>query len=277
VAGTDELTEVDVFLGRALDGGPVFMDLHSNLYYFLVPGSFSWRWNDRDFPGVECLGQDRFLGVPDIRLTVPRGRSYWCVPMNSPGELCNSGDAECFVRGPTGRARVRELGGDRGGLSARARGGPSAQRPASREELTAAPVGPVPFNVLAPTGRLRQVLTAWGRGHLAEVPAGLGFDVLLTPGAVAEDTVRRMRAAGRRVGPVILGPSAAEFILERGSAPRWSAPRSILLRPGSLGAPPAAHGAPPGDRGLARMARASARRHGRAQWAATLGRGLNCP
>ncbi|MET9035295.1 hypothetical protein [Streptomyces mirabilis] len=98
VAGTDELTEVDVFLGRALDGGPVFMDLHSNLYYLLVPGSFSWRWNDRDFPGVECLGQDHFLGVPDIRLTVPRGRSYWCVPMNSPGELCNSGDAERFVR-----------------------------------------------------------------------------------------------------------------------------------------------------------------------------------
>lgn len=109
-----------------------------------------------------------------------------------------------------------------------------APRPASREELTAAPIGPVPFNVLAPTGRLHQVLTAWGRGHLAEVPAGLGFDVLLTPGAVAEDTVRRMRAAGRRVGPVILGPSGAEFILERGSAPRWSAPRSILLRPGSL-------------------------------------------
>ncbi|MFE2492329.1 hypothetical protein ACFXGR_56220 [Streptomyces mirabilis] len=109
-----------------------------------------------------------------------------------------------------------------------------APRPASREELTAAPIGPVPFNVLVPTGRLHQVLTAWGRGHLAEVPAGLGFDVLLTPGAVAEDTVRRMRAAGRRVGPVILGPSGAEFILERGSAPRWSAPRSILLRPGSL-------------------------------------------
>ncbi|MER5904339.1 hypothetical protein ABT150_30270 [Streptomyces mirabilis] len=107
VAGTDELTEVDVFLSQALDGGPVFMDLHSNLYYLLVPGSFSWRWNDRDFPGVECLGQDHFLGVPDIRLTVPRGRSYWCVPMNSPGELCNSGDAERFV-GAAHRARQVE-------------------------------------------------------------------------------------------------------------------------------------------------------------------------
>jgi hypothetical protein len=40
------------------------------------------------------------------------------------------------------------------------------------------------------TGRLEKVLTAWGRGHLAEVPAGLGFDVLRTPGSVAADTVR---------------------------------------------------------------------------------------
>ncbi|MFF7166903.1 hypothetical protein ACFZBP_36915 [Streptomyces sp. NPDC008086] len=43
-----------------------------------------------------------------------------------------------------------------------------------------------------------------------------------------------MREAGRRVGPVILGPSGGEFILERGSAPRWSAPRSTLLVPGTL-------------------------------------------
>ncbi|MFI1703085.1 hypothetical protein [Streptomyces griseoruber] len=104
--------------------------------------------------------------------------------------------------------------------------------PAPSGERTASAVGPMPW--LTSTGRLDQVLTAWGRGHLAEVPVGLGFDVLRTPGAVAEDTVRRMREAGRRVGPVILGPSGAEFILERGSAPRWSAPRSTLLVPGTL-------------------------------------------
>jgi hypothetical protein len=84
------------------------------------------------------------------------------------------------------------------------------------------------------TGRLDQVLTAWSRGHLAEAPAGLGFDVLQTPGPVARDTVRRMREAGRRVGPVILSPAGAEFILEPGSAARWSAPRSTALRPGAL-------------------------------------------
>ncbi len=93
-------------------------------------------------------------------------------------------------------------------------------------------VGPMPW--LTSTGRLEQVLMAWGRRHLAEVPAGLGFDVLLTPSAVAEDTVRRMGEAGHRVGPVILEPSGGEFILERGSAPRWTAPRSTLLVPGTL-------------------------------------------
>lgn len=106
---------------------------------------------------------------------------------------------------------------------------------ATRQEgLTAAAIGPVPFNVLKPTGRLDHVLTAWGHGHLAEVPAGFGFDVLQTPGAVGEDTVRRMRETGLPIGPVILGPSGAEFILARDSAPRWSAPRSRLLRPGAL-------------------------------------------
>ncbi|MFF6784977.1 hypothetical protein [Streptomyces sp. NPDC012510] len=106
------------------------------------------------------------------------------------------------------------------------------QRPIPSGERTAPAVGPMPW--LTATGRLEQVLTAWSRGQLAEVPVGLGFDVLLTPGAMAEDTVRRMREASRRVGPVILGPSGGEFLLERGSAPRWSAPRSRLLVPGSL-------------------------------------------
>lgn len=97
LAGTEDLAEVDVYLGRTLRG-PVFMDLHSHLYYFLVPASFAWRFNHREFPGVECRGRGDFLGVPDVRLTVPRGRSYWCVPMESPGALCFPQDVEAFVR-----------------------------------------------------------------------------------------------------------------------------------------------------------------------------------
>lgn len=87
-AGTTELEEVDVFLRRWLGGGGVFMDLHSHLYYFLVPGTTAAKWTGGEFPEVECLGRDHFLGVPSLRLTEPRGRSYWCRLMDGPGDLC---------------------------------------------------------------------------------------------------------------------------------------------------------------------------------------------
>jgi hypothetical protein len=85
---------------------------------------------------------------------------------------------------------------------------------------------------LTATGRLDQILTAWGRGHLAEAPAGVGFDVLQVPGPLALYTVRQLQEAERRVGPVLLGPMGGEFIIEPGSAP--AVPRSYLLRPGAL-------------------------------------------
>lgn len=107
-------------------------------------------------------------------------------------------------------------------------------RPVPVEELMAAPVGPVPFNWLAPTGRLEQALTAWGRGHLAEIPAGLSFDVLLVPGDLGRDVLARLGAAGVRPGPVVLGPAGAEFIIRPGSAVDWCAAASTVLRSGSL-------------------------------------------
>jgi hypothetical protein len=51
--------------------------------------------------------------------------------------------------------------------------------------LAAAVHGPVPYNWLAPTGRLEQVLNAWGRGALAEVPTGTTFDVIRVPSTAA--------------------------------------------------------------------------------------------
>ncbi|MET9818364.1 hypothetical protein [Streptomyces sp. NPDC006355] len=113
------------------------------------------------------------------------------------------------------------------------------QRQAAGEEASAA-VGPMPW--LTDTGRLDQVLTAWGRGQLAEVPAGVAFDVLLTPLTLGRDTVHRMHEAGRPAGPVILGPLGAEFLIERGSAVGWSASHTVLLRAGALVLLP-----PPGD------------------------------
>ncbi|MGK5500421.1 hypothetical protein ACSNOF_21180, partial [Streptomyces sp. URMC 125] len=40
-------------------------------------------------PGVTCLGRDHYLGVPAVHRTEPRGRSWWCVPMDTPGKLCD--------------------------------------------------------------------------------------------------------------------------------------------------------------------------------------------
>ncbi|HLL32955.1 MAG TPA: hypothetical protein VK545_03470 [Streptomyces sp.] len=110
----------------------------------------------------------------------------------------------------------------------------TTMRAEAPEALPAVEAGAVPCNILAPTGRLDAVLTAWNRGHLAEVPAGHGFDVLCMPGALARDAVERLRAAGLQTGPVILGPSGAEFILRLHSARRWDEPNSTLLRPGTL-------------------------------------------
>ncbi len=49
-----------------------------------------------------------------------------------------------------------------------------ARRSTPSRERTAPALGPMPW--LTSTGRLEQVLTAWSRGHLAEVPVGLGFE-----------------------------------------------------------------------------------------------------
>ncbi|WP_155056618.1 hypothetical protein [Streptomyces blattellae] len=109
IAKTEQLEKVDAFLGEWFDGGAMFMDVHSHMYYALVPGTPKWPLNDRDFPGVDCLGRDNFLGVPASRLTRPKGRAYWCLPMQSPGDLCYVDEVEKLVR--IGRAVLAEGGG----------------------------------------------------------------------------------------------------------------------------------------------------------------------
>ncbi|MEU6523797.1 hypothetical protein ABZ892_13490 [Streptomyces sp. NPDC046924] len=104
-AGSEELKEVDVYLRQAIDG-PVFMSLHTLRYYALVPGRALGQFPARDFPGAACIGRDHYLGVPDVGCTIPRGRSYWCVPMDSPGELCPVEAVEAMAR--RGRARDRQ-------------------------------------------------------------------------------------------------------------------------------------------------------------------------
>ncbi|GGQ50386.1 hypothetical protein GCM10010250_22520 [Streptomyces althioticus] len=96
-AGSEELTAVDAYLHEALEG-PVFMDLHALHYYILVaPRSLS-HFPAEDFRGAERIGRDHFLGVPEVRRTIPQGRSYWCVPMDSPGVLCPVEAVEAMAR-----------------------------------------------------------------------------------------------------------------------------------------------------------------------------------
>ena len=101
-AGAQDLENVDVYLTNWFDGGAVFMDLHALLYYFLVPSSTAWRWPEREFPGVSCLGRNTYLGVPAVQLTQPKGSAYWCLPMDSAGDLCYVDEVEQLIK--AGRA-----------------------------------------------------------------------------------------------------------------------------------------------------------------------------
>lgn len=84
----DEADEVDDRLRRWFDSGAVFMDRYFDVYYFLVPPSAVQAQLAGEYPGVGCLGRDHYLGVPAPRFTERRGRSYWCIPLEYPGDLC---------------------------------------------------------------------------------------------------------------------------------------------------------------------------------------------
>jgi hypothetical protein len=113
-ARSEDLREVDAYLASYLDGSGVVLELHTHLYYFLVPGSTTWEWGTREYPGVEYLGWEpsrrNFLGVPALHVTEPVGRSYWSVPLEAPGDLLYADQVAQLLR--DGRA-VRAGGGIR--------------------------------------------------------------------------------------------------------------------------------------------------------------------
>ncbi|MBN3931177.1 hypothetical protein IQ279_16320 [Streptomyces verrucosisporus] len=95
--------------------------------------------------------------------------------------------------------------------------------------LSAIIVGPLELGWLEPTGRVPDVLRAWERGALGEVPAGLAWDVVRVPTGTAHATVRRLRAARVPLGPVLATPLGVDFLLAPGSADGWDAPESFRL------------------------------------------------
>ena len=113
-AGSDEPDAVDAFLRDALHGGPVFTGAYWRTYYALVPASTARHWRCRE---AECHGVGSYIGVPRpgrTRGEVARWHSYWCVPMDSPGELCEPDVvAELVAAGLAKRRETAEAQGKR--------------------------------------------------------------------------------------------------------------------------------------------------------------------
>ncbi|MFI8301583.1 hypothetical protein ACIGCZ_37375 [Streptomyces nigra] len=96
LTGPLSLPETDTVLAEALRGGPVICDPHRPSYYALVPTSMPSTWKDAaaewDEVDVAVLGRDTHLGVPRLdatELSPTRWASYWSVPMESAGVLCD--------------------------------------------------------------------------------------------------------------------------------------------------------------------------------------------
>ncbi|WP_369225917.1 hypothetical protein AB5J52_34010 [Streptomyces sp. R39] len=89
-AGTSAPQDVDAYLLQALLGGPVFADLTTLRYYVLVGNTTGLReeW-EQAWDDAECMGRGHYLGVPALDATSPDRRHYWCVEMDSIGELAS--------------------------------------------------------------------------------------------------------------------------------------------------------------------------------------------
>jgi hypothetical protein len=112
-ARTEVLRRVDEWLRLQFGpDGSGFMDLHSHMYFLLVPPTTECYWTDRQLPGIEFLGRgrcDHYVGVPAVHRTTPVGRGYWCLPMMSPGTLCHADDVEQLLESSRMLREGREL------------------------------------------------------------------------------------------------------------------------------------------------------------------------
>lgn len=96
-----EPQEIDRYLAKRLEDGPVICDRAAGWYYALVPASAARRWTAS---GSTCLGVGASLGVPRPGTTAASDtRIYWSVPMDTPGMLCHpaavTGTVTAGIRG----------------------------------------------------------------------------------------------------------------------------------------------------------------------------------
>jgi hypothetical protein len=88
-------------------------------------------------------------------------------------------------------------------------------------------------------------LALWDQGQLAELPAGIGWDVVRMGRHRGWRTVEALRTAGAAVGPILHTSDAVEVLVPRGSADEWDQDGATVLAQGELVAvPPPAYVAP---------------------------------
>ncbi|OUD02584.1 hypothetical protein [Streptomyces swartbergensis] len=77
-------------------------------------------------------------------------------------------------------------------------------------------------------------LALWDQGQLAEVPAGIGWDVVRMGRHRGWRTVDALRAAGEPVGPVLVAEPYVEVLVALGSADDWDQDGATVLAAGEL-------------------------------------------
>ncbi|MFF4900395.1 hypothetical protein [Streptomyces sp. NPDC001068] len=113
-AGSTDHAAVDRYLSDALIGGPVFMDTETLRYYVLVGAMTGCQpeWG-RARDDAEFMGHGYYLGVPALDATSPDRRCYWCVEMDSAGDLAPADAVAQLVH--TGRFRLARRERQHGG------------------------------------------------------------------------------------------------------------------------------------------------------------------
>ncbi|NSC20130.1 hypothetical protein FM076_02455 [Streptomyces albus subsp. chlorinus] len=88
---------------------------------------------------------------------------------------------------------------------------------------------------MAATGAsIPQVLIAWDRGDVAELPAGRAWDVVAVPSRVGWTSVLRyLSRMGAPAGPVLSTVRGVHWLVAPGTADGWDLPTGALLPAGS--------------------------------------------
>ncbi|AZM57635.1 hypothetical protein DMA15_12780 [Streptomyces sp. WAC 01529] len=77
-----------------------------------------------------------------------------------------------------------------------------------------------------------ETLIAWSQGKLAEIPAGVQWDVVQMERRRGWRTVTALRTAGATIGPVLHSESHIEVLVPLGSAADWDQDGATVLGPG---------------------------------------------